>query len=77
MLPSLLARDIQTGLKQFLISAFEPADAFNHGLMSRFVQDEEAWLKCHGSIILDTSIGGSLAPLSTYEHDRQETPQSL
>ena len=32
---------------------------------------------CHGSIILDTSIGGSLAPLSTYEHDRQETPQSL
>ena len=45
MLPSLLARDIQTSLKQFLISAFEPADAFNHGLMSRFVQDEEAWLK--------------------------------
>ncbi len=45
MLPSLLARDIQTGLKQFLISAFEPADAFTHGLMSRFVEDEEGWLK--------------------------------
>ena len=45
MLPSLLARDIQNSLKQFLVSAFEPADAFNHGLMSRFVDDEEAWLK--------------------------------
>ncbi|KXU87114.1 DEAD/DEAH box helicase [Caballeronia megalochromosomata] len=45
MLPSLLAKDIQTGLKQFLVSAFEPADAFTHGLMSRFVEDEEAWLK--------------------------------
>lgn len=45
MLPSLLARDIQAGLKQFLVSAFEPADAFTHGLMSRFVEDEEAWLK--------------------------------
>lgn len=45
MLPSLLAKDIQTGLKQFLVSAFESADAFNHGLMSRFVEDEQAWLK--------------------------------
>lgn len=45
MLPSLLARDIQTGLKQFLVSGFEPADAFLHGLMSRFVEDEAAWLK--------------------------------
>lgn len=45
MLPSLLARDIQTGLKQFLVAAFEPADPFMHGLMSRFVEDEAAWLK--------------------------------
>lgn len=45
MLPSLLARDIQVGLKQFLVSGFEPADAFLHGLMSRFVDDEVAWLK--------------------------------
>ena len=45
MLPSLLAHDIQTALKQFLVSAFEPADAFNHGLMGRFVDDEAAWLK--------------------------------
>ncbi|TCP15937.1 DEAD/DEAH box helicase [Simplicispira metamorpha] len=45
MLPSLLARDIQTGLKQFLVSAYEPADAFSHGLMGRFVNDEESWLK--------------------------------
>jgi len=45
MLPSLLARDIQTGLKQFLVSGFEPADAFMHGLMSRFTEEEDAWLK--------------------------------
>ena len=45
MLPSLLARDIQTSLKQFLVSGYEPADAFLHGLMSRFVDDEAAWLK--------------------------------
>ncbi|WP_175770185.1 DEAD/DEAH box helicase [Burkholderia anthina] len=45
MLPSLLARDIQTGLKQFLISAYEPADSFTHGLMSRFVESEDNWLR--------------------------------
>lgn len=45
MLPSLLARDIQNGLKQFLVSGFEPADAFMHGLMSRFADDESSWLK--------------------------------
>lgn len=45
MLPSLLARDIQTGLKQFLVAAYEPSDPFMHGLMSRFVEDEAAWLK--------------------------------
>src|SRR5580700_7024470 len=45
MLPSLLARDIRTGLKKFLVSGFEPADAFMHGLMGRFVEDEAAWLK--------------------------------
>ena len=45
MLPSLLARDIQQSLKKFLVSGFEPADAFMHGLMSRFVDDEAAWLK--------------------------------
>ncbi|PTR17227.1 DEAD/DEAH box helicase domain-containing protein [Nitrosospira sp. Nsp2] len=45
MLPSLLTKDIRTGLKQFLIAGFEPADAFMHGLMSRFVEDESTWLK--------------------------------
>ncbi|AXE34647.1 DEAD/DEAH box helicase [Chromobacterium phragmitis] len=45
MLPSLLAKDIQTGLKQFLTAAYEPADPFMHGLMSRFVEDEADWLK--------------------------------
>jgi len=28
MLPSLLAKDIQTGLKQFLVAGFEPAAPF-------------------------------------------------
>ena len=47
MLPSLLARDIQDGLKQFLITGFEPSDHHLHGLMARFVaRDNEAqWLK--------------------------------
>lgn len=60
MLPSLLAKDIQTGLKQFLVSAFEPADAFMHGLMSRFVEDEEAWLKGpYVQVGLPFSLGAS------------------
>ena len=45
MLPSLVTRDILTSLKQFLVAAFDPADAFMHGLMQRFVADEAAWLK--------------------------------
>jgi DEAD/DEAH box helicase domain-containing protein len=45
MLPSLLARDVQQGIKQFLITGFEPSDDFLHGLMRRFVADETAWLK--------------------------------
>src|SRR5690606_27066076 len=45
MLPSLLTKDIKTGLKQFLTAGFEPSDAFMHGLMSRFVEDESTWLK--------------------------------
>ena len=39
MLPSLLARDIQQGLQQFLITGFEPSDDFLHGLVTRFVQE--------------------------------------
>ena len=42
MLPSLLARDIQQGIKQFLITGFEPADGFFHGVMRRFVNNELA-----------------------------------
>src|SRR5438876_5812086 len=45
MFPSLLARDIQAGLKQFLVTAFEPSDDFFHGLVSRFVDNESAWMK--------------------------------
>ena len=45
MLPSLLARDVQNGLKQFLLHGFEPSDDFFHGLMQRFVDEESAWMK--------------------------------
>ncbi len=45
MLPSLLARDIQNGLKQFLLTGFEPSDDFFHGLMQRFVDEETSWMK--------------------------------
>lgn len=45
MLPSLLARDIQQGLQQFLINGYEPSDDFLHGLMQRFVDDQSGWLK--------------------------------
>jgi len=45
MLPSLLARDIQNGIKQFLVTGFEPSDEFFHGLVSRFVDKEAAWMK--------------------------------
>ena len=45
MLPSLLARDIQQGIKQFLITGFEPTDGFFHGVIRRFVDNEAAWMK--------------------------------
>lgn len=45
MLPSLVALDIQNGLRQFLITGFEPSDSFFHGLMSRFVEDGSRWVK--------------------------------
>ncbi len=45
MLPSLLVRDVQEGLKQFLVTGFEPSDAFFHGVMRRFVDNEPAWMK--------------------------------
>ncbi|WP_322996266.1 DEAD/DEAH box helicase [Castellaniella sp.] len=45
MLPSLLTKDIKNGLKQFLTAGYEPSDAFMHGLMSRFVEEESTWLK--------------------------------
>lgn len=45
MLPSLLARDIQQGIKQFLTIGFEPSDPLFYGVMRRFVEDEAAWMK--------------------------------
>ena len=45
MLPSLLARDIQKGLEQFLLTGFEASDAFMHGVVQRFVEQPEGWLK--------------------------------
>jgi len=47
MLPSLLTRDIREGIKQFLVTGFEPSDQHLNGLMARFVASdhEHAWLK--------------------------------
>jgi DEAD/DEAH box helicase len=44
MLPSLLAHDIQQGIKQFLITGFAPADGSFHAVMRRFVDHEAAWM---------------------------------
>ena len=45
MLPSLLAREVQTGLKQFLTVGFEPSDPLFAGIMERFTRDESRWMK--------------------------------
>ena len=45
MLPSLLAREIQNGIKHFLITGFEPSDPLFGGIMQRFADDESRWLK--------------------------------
>ena len=43
MLPSLLAREIQSGLKHFLKTGFEPSDPLFAGVMQRFTDDEARW----------------------------------
>lgn len=45
MLPSLLAREIQNGVKQFLIKAYEPSDPLFAGVMQRFTSDASRWMK--------------------------------
>ena len=45
MLPSLLAREIQNGLKHFLTTGFEPSDPMFAGVMQRFTEDEARWMK--------------------------------
>ena len=45
MLPSLLAREVQTGLKQFLTVGFEPSDPLFAGVMERFTEQESRWMK--------------------------------
>ena len=45
MLPSLLALDIQNGLRHFLTTGFEPSDSFFRGLMTRFVEEGSRWMK--------------------------------
>jgi DEAD/DEAH box helicase domain-containing protein len=45
MLPSLLARDIHQGLRQFLLTGFEASDEFMSGVMERFVREPSGWLK--------------------------------
>jgi len=45
MLPSLLAREVQSGLKHFLTTAYEPSDPHFGGIVERFTQTEKRWLK--------------------------------
>ena len=45
MLPSLLAREVQSGLKQFLTTGYEPSDPLFGGVMRRFAEDEARWMK--------------------------------
>jgi len=45
MLPSLLAREVQNGLKHFLRTGFEPSDPLFAGVMQRFTEDEARWMK--------------------------------
>ena len=45
MLPSLLAREVQNGLKHFLTTGFEPSDPLFSGVMRRFTEDESRWMK--------------------------------
>ena len=45
MLPSLLARDVQNGVKHFLTTGYEPSDPLFAGVMQRFTEDESRWMK--------------------------------
>lgn len=45
MLPSLLARQVTRGLRQFLTTGFEPSNPFFKDLISRFTQDQAQFTK--------------------------------
>jgi DEAD/DEAH box helicase domain-containing protein len=45
MLPSLLAEDLRSGLKDFLTTGFEASDPFFAGVVKRFAEQEELWWK--------------------------------
>ena len=45
MFPSLLSEDIRSGLKNFLVAGFEASDAFFNGVVQRFTENEELWMK--------------------------------
>src|SRR5262249_48344275 len=45
MLPSLLAHEIQTGIRHFLTTGFEPSDPLFAGVLQRFADDQTRWLK--------------------------------
>jgi DEAD/DEAH box helicase domain-containing protein len=45
LLPSLVTRDIQFGLRQYLLSAYEASDDFFGGIMLRFLERDGSWLK--------------------------------
>jgi DEAD/DEAH box helicase domain-containing protein len=45
MLPSLLACEIQNGIRNFLTTGFEPSDPLFAGVVKRFTEDDARWLK--------------------------------
>jgi hypothetical protein len=47
MLPSLVAQEIREGLRQFLVTGFEPSNAGFRGLVQRFLEQPEGLDKGH------------------------------
>lgn len=45
MLPSILSHEIRESTRRFLIGAYEPSDAFFHGVMRRFVEADDGLAK--------------------------------
>jgi DEAD/DEAH box helicase domain-containing protein len=76
MLPSLLAEDIRKGLKNFLIVGFEASDAFFSGVIRRFTENEERWLKGPW-LQLGLPFRSGIKGQKFFEHFRTEHPAHI